>query len=138
MRSFALSRRSLLASVAATAIAAPAFAAGGAGDPIRKLAIYAAAQASDPQEYQAAQLLAQACERHADTPDTTAVVVKEEMVDCRERQRGSEPLPRARRSGKRQAPDVLARGAHAAPLLRRALTWRPRCHALTSAMENRQ
>jgi peptide/nickel transport system substrate-binding protein len=60
MRSFALSRRSLLASVAATAVVAPAFAAGGAGDPIRKLAIYAAAQASDPQEYQAAQLLAQA------------------------------------------------------------------------------
>ena len=43
MRSFALSRRSLLASVAATAIAAPAFAAGGPGDPIRKLAIVAAA-----------------------------------------------------------------------------------------------
>jgi peptide/nickel transport system substrate-binding protein len=59
MRSFVLSRRSLLASAAATAFAAPAFAAGG-GDPIRKLVIISAAQAADPQEFQAAQLVAQA------------------------------------------------------------------------------
>jgi len=52
-------RRSLLASVATLAIARPALAAD-AGDPIRKLVIVSAAQASDPQEFQAAQLLAQA------------------------------------------------------------------------------
>ncbi|MFI5015501.1 MAG: ABC transporter substrate-binding protein [Hyphomicrobiales bacterium] len=60
MRILALSRRIFLSSVAATAVTAPAFAAGGAGDPIRKLVILSAAQASDPQEFQAAQLLAQA------------------------------------------------------------------------------
>src|SRR5690349_8048082 len=54
-----ITRRSLLASVAAAALIRPAFAAG-AGDPIRKLVIVSAAQASDPQEFQAAQLLAQA------------------------------------------------------------------------------
>ena len=54
-----ITRRSLLASVAAAALVRPAFAAG-AGDPIRKLVIVSAAQASDPQEFQAAQLLAQA------------------------------------------------------------------------------
>src|SRR3954454_13817770 len=54
-----ITRRSLLASVAAAALVQPAFAAG-AGDPIRKLVIVSAAQASDPQEFQAAQLLAQA------------------------------------------------------------------------------
>jgi peptide/nickel transport system substrate-binding protein len=60
MRPLSLSRRSLLASAAATAIATPALAAGGAGDPIRKLVIISAPQASDPQEFQAAQLLGQA------------------------------------------------------------------------------
>src|SRR3954471_21402289 len=54
-----ITRRSLLASVAAAALIRPAFAAG-AGDPIRKLVIVSAAQASDPPEFQAAQLLAQA------------------------------------------------------------------------------
>ena len=60
MRPLSLSRRSLLASAAATALAAPAFAADAAGDPIRKLAIISLAQANDPQEFQAAQLVAQA------------------------------------------------------------------------------
>ena len=60
MRPFAISRRALLASVAATAITPPAFAAGGPGDAVRKLVIISVAQASDPQEFQAAQLLAQA------------------------------------------------------------------------------
>ena len=60
MRPLWLSRRSLLASAAASALAAPVFAAGAPGDAIRKLVIVSAAQASDPQEFQAAQLLAQA------------------------------------------------------------------------------
>jgi peptide/nickel transport system substrate-binding protein len=65
MRPLSLSRRSLLASAAATALATPAltvpaFPAGTGGDPIRKLVIISQAQASDPQEFQAAQLLAQA------------------------------------------------------------------------------
>ena len=56
----ALSRRALLAASACLPLAplpfaSPAFAA---GDRIRKLVIVAAAQASDPQEFQAAQLLA--------------------------------------------------------------------------------
>jgi peptide/nickel transport system substrate-binding protein len=54
-----LTRRALLGSAAALAFAAPGHAAE-AGDPIRKLVIVTAAQASDPQEFQAAQLLAQA------------------------------------------------------------------------------
>ena len=54
-----MTRRSLLGSAAAVALAGPARAAD-AGDPIRKLVIVCAAQASDPQEFQAAQLLAQA------------------------------------------------------------------------------
>ncbi|MBV8913610.1 MAG: hypothetical protein JOZ05_11300 [Acetobacteraceae bacterium] len=53
----ALSRRALLAASAAAPFAVPAFAA---GDRIRKLVILSAAQASDPQEFQAAQLLAAA------------------------------------------------------------------------------
>jgi peptide/nickel transport system substrate-binding protein len=60
MHAFTLSRRALLASAASTALVAPALAAGDPGDPIRKLVIFSAAQASDPEEYQAAQLLAQA------------------------------------------------------------------------------
>src|SRR5262249_7117129 len=60
MRPLWLSRRSLLASVAASTFIRPAFAAGAPGDAIRKLVIVSAAQASDPQEFQAAQLLAQA------------------------------------------------------------------------------
>jgi peptide/nickel transport system substrate-binding protein len=52
-------RRSLLASAAATVLVGLARAAE-AGDSIRKLVIVSAAQASDPQEFQAAQLLAQA------------------------------------------------------------------------------
>jgi peptide/nickel transport system substrate-binding protein len=60
MQSLTLSRRALLASAATAALVKPALAAGGAGDPIRKLVIISAAQASDPQEYQAAQLLAAA------------------------------------------------------------------------------
>src|SRR5579875_2460290 len=54
----ALSRRTLLAGVALPALAPLAHAAE-AGDKIRKLSIVCAAQASDPQEFQAAQLLAQ-------------------------------------------------------------------------------
>src|SRR5690242_653030 len=54
-----MTRRSLLGSAAAVALAGQAHAAD-AGDPIRKLVIVCAAQASDPQEFQAAQLLAQA------------------------------------------------------------------------------
>jgi peptide/nickel transport system substrate-binding protein len=54
-----LSRRTLLASVSLAALSIPAFAAD-PGDQIRKLVIVSAAQASDPQEFQAAQLLAQA------------------------------------------------------------------------------
>jgi peptide/nickel transport system substrate-binding protein len=54
-----MTRRSLIGSVAAAALIRPALAAE-AGDPIRKLVIVSAAQASDPQEFQAAQLLAQA------------------------------------------------------------------------------
>jgi peptide/nickel transport system substrate-binding protein len=54
-----LSRRTLLASVSLAALCLPALAAN-PGDQIRKLAIVSAAQASDPQEFQAAQLLAQA------------------------------------------------------------------------------
>lgn len=58
MQSARITRRLLLTSVAAISLARPSFAAE-AGDPIRKLVIVAAAQASDPQEFQAAQLLAQ-------------------------------------------------------------------------------
>jgi peptide/nickel transport system substrate-binding protein len=54
-----LSRRTLLASVCLTVLRVPAVAAD-PGDQIRKLVIVSAAQASDPQEFQAAQLLAQA------------------------------------------------------------------------------
>ena len=54
-----LSRRTLLASVCLTVLRVPAVAAN-PGDQIRKLVIVSAAQASDPQEFQAAQLLAQA------------------------------------------------------------------------------
>ena len=54
-----LSRRTLLASVCLAALRLPALAAT-PGDQIRKLVIVSAAQASDPQEFQAAQLLAQA------------------------------------------------------------------------------
>ncbi len=54
-----LSRRTLLASVCLVALRVPAVAAN-PGDQIRKLVIVSAAQASDPQEFQAAQLLAQA------------------------------------------------------------------------------
>lgn len=54
-----MTRRSLLGSAAAVALAGGVRAAD-AGDPIRKLVIVSAAQASDPQEFQAAQLLAQA------------------------------------------------------------------------------
>ena len=53
----ALTRRTLLAASALAPLARPAFAA---GDRIRKLVVVAAAQASDPQEFQAAQLLAAA------------------------------------------------------------------------------
>jgi peptide/nickel transport system substrate-binding protein len=60
MHAFTLSRRAFLASAASAALVAPVLAAGGPGDPIRKLVIFSAAQASDPEEYQAAQLLAQA------------------------------------------------------------------------------
>jgi len=60
MHPLTLSRRALLASVASTALVAPVLAAGDPGDPIRKLVILSAAQASDPEEFQAAQLLAQA------------------------------------------------------------------------------
>src|SRR4029077_7497166 len=59
MFSASTTRRSLLAAATATVLVGSARAAE-AGDPIRKLAIVAAAQASDPQEFQAAQLLAQA------------------------------------------------------------------------------
>lgn len=55
-----MTRRSLLASAAAVALIRPGHSAAAAGDPIRKLVIVCAAQASDPQEFQAAQLLAQA------------------------------------------------------------------------------
>ena len=54
-----LSRRTLLASVCLAVLRVPAVAAN-PGDQIRKLVIVSAAQASDPQEFQAAQLLAQA------------------------------------------------------------------------------
>jgi peptide/nickel transport system substrate-binding protein len=54
-----LSRRTLLASVCLAVLRVPAVAAE-PGDQIRKLVIVSAAQASDPQEFQAAQLLAQA------------------------------------------------------------------------------
>src|ERR1700754_363529 len=54
-----MSRRALLGSAAAVALVRPSWAAE-PGDPIRKLVIVCAAQASDPQEFQAAQLLAQA------------------------------------------------------------------------------
>ncbi len=54
-----LTRRTLLGTVAAAALVPPALAQS-AGDPIRKLVIVSAAQASDPQEFQAAQLLAAA------------------------------------------------------------------------------
>ena len=54
-----LPRRALLASTALLSLARFAHAAD-AGDAIRKLVIYSAAQSSDPQEFQAAQLLAQA------------------------------------------------------------------------------
>jgi len=54
-----LSRRTLLASVCLAVLRVPAIAAN-PGDQIRKLVIVSAAQASDPQEFQAAQLLAQA------------------------------------------------------------------------------
>src|ERR1700730_14880997 len=60
MRSFALSRRLFLSSVAVAALTAPAFAAGSGGDPIRKLVILSAAQASVSLEFKAAKLLAQA------------------------------------------------------------------------------
>jgi peptide/nickel transport system substrate-binding protein len=59
MFSAPMTRRSLLASAAAAVLVGSARAAE-AGDPIRKLVIVSAAQASDPQEFQAAQLLAQA------------------------------------------------------------------------------
>ena len=49
----------LLGTVSAAALVGPALAQA-AGDPIRKLVIVSAAQASDPQEFQAAQLLAAA------------------------------------------------------------------------------
>jgi peptide/nickel transport system substrate-binding protein len=54
-----LSRRTLFASVCLAVLRVPAVAAN-PGDQIRKLVIVSAAQASDPQEFQAAQLLAQA------------------------------------------------------------------------------
>lgn len=61
MTPYRLTRRSLLASVAASALVGGRVAlAAEPGDPIRKLVIVSAAQASDPQEFQAAQLLAQA------------------------------------------------------------------------------
>jgi peptide/nickel transport system substrate-binding protein len=53
-----ISRRALLAGIALPMLPSLAFAAT-PGDKIRKLVIVSAAQASDPQEYQAAQLLAQ-------------------------------------------------------------------------------
>jgi peptide/nickel transport system substrate-binding protein len=59
MFSAPITRRSLLASATAAVLVGSARAAE-AGDPIRKLVIVSAAQASDPQEFQAAQLLAQA------------------------------------------------------------------------------
>ena len=59
MTAFPLARRSLLASTALLPLVHVARAAE-PGDPIRKLTILSAAQASDPQEFQAAQLLAQA------------------------------------------------------------------------------
>jgi peptide/nickel transport system substrate-binding protein len=57
-----ISRRMLLGSAAAAALLAhlPPVRAAEPGDPIRKIVIVCAAQASDPQEFQAAQLLAQA------------------------------------------------------------------------------
>jgi peptide/nickel transport system substrate-binding protein len=61
MTPYRLTRRSLLASVAASALVGGRVTlAAEPGDPIRKLVIVSAAQASDPQEFQAAQLLAQA------------------------------------------------------------------------------
>lgn len=56
MTAFSLSRRALLGSLVLPALAKAA----APGDAIRKLVIFSAAQASDPQEYQAAQLIAQA------------------------------------------------------------------------------
>ncbi len=56
MTAFSLSRRALLGSLVLPALAEAA----APGDAIRKLVIFSAAQASDPQEYQAAQLIAQA------------------------------------------------------------------------------
>jgi len=74
-----MTRRSLLASVAAVALIRPGHAAD-PGDPIRKLVIVCAAQASDPQEFQAAQLLAQslAPTRHHDrsAPDAAAAACR--------------------------------------------------------------
>ncbi len=55
-------RHFLLMSAAAVTVAAPILSAGvahAAGDPIRKIVLATAAQAADPQEFQAAQLIAQ-------------------------------------------------------------------------------
>src|SRR5690349_14624021 len=55
----AFSRRIVLAGLAACGIAALSTSAEAAGDRIRKIVIISGAQAADPQEFQAAQLIAQ-------------------------------------------------------------------------------